>query len=303
MAEIFFPVLSDLKVRSLDVDNRHIFWSVESSVQDLLDYEVQVERSESPGGPWEKVSPPFRDRYHFVDPSIPVGQRYRMLFYRVLYRHIPSGEERTYGPATQEPDPDKIALELRRQMQLLYREFIGRLCWLFPIRTFGPRCPACWSRTLGVSRRSRCITCFDTSFLRGYLSPIEVWISIDPSSNSQQPAPTGKQEQNNSTARMGYYPTIKPGDVLVEPENRRWRVISTVSTEQVRAPVGQELQIHEIPPRDIEMELPLDSAQNALRELVVSPPRNYTNPSNQLSDADRMTLLFPQLVRGRRGPP
>jgi len=298
----FFPTLRQLAVRSLNTDLRHIFWTVDSSAEDLLDYTIGVDRSESPEGPWERVSPDLRDRYHFVDQSIPVGQRYRSLYYRVIYTHLPTGESKSYGPATQEPEVDLISRELRQQIALVYREFSGRLSWLFPVRTFGPRCPDCWRPNLGSSVKSRCVTCYGTSFARGYLSPIEVWVTIDPSSNSRQPAATGTQEQNNTTARLGYYPTIKPGDVLIEPENRRWKVIVSNAVEHVRVPIRQELQLHEIPPRDIEMELPLPSVESALKDMSFSPPRNYTNPAN-VDEGRAFQLLYGRQPTGRRGPP
>ena len=63
---------------------------------------------------------------------------------------------------------------------------------------------------------------------------------------------------------------------------------------------AQELQLHEIPVRDIEQELPLDASQ-LLTERWFAPERNFSNPHNSENDADLMRLLYPSAVKGVRG--
>lgn len=281
-----------LKVRSLDLDIFEVSWEVADTTLDMLDYTFQVLRSESPSGPFDEVSAPFSDRYVFVDNIVYVGDRWRMLHYIIRTTHIPSGKVQDFGPIAHEPEPDLIALELRRHMQLLFHEFTGRRCWVLPVRTFGQRCPACWDNRLYKRIKSQCVTCFDTGFARGYMSPIETWVQFEPSAKSEQTTSVGAMQQSNTTARLGYYPPLKPRDVIVEPENRRWRVTAISMTEQVRAPVHQEIQVHEIPPRDIEFEIPLDLGQ-ALRDVFFSPPRNFSNPQNtsSVTDAEWASVL------------
>jgi hypothetical protein len=50
-------------------------------------------------------------------------------------------------------------------------------------------------------------------------------------------------------------------------------------TEHNRARILQEAQIHEVPPGDIEFGIPL-RMEEALKDLWLSPARNYTNPHN-----------------------
>jgi hypothetical protein len=50
-------------------------------------------------------------------------------------------------------------------------------------------------------------------------------------------------------------------------------------TEHGRATVHQELQLHEIPPKDIEYRIPLEMSK-ALKDIWLSPARNFTNPQN-----------------------
>jgi hypothetical protein len=56
-------------------------------------------------------------------------------------------------------------------------------------------------------------------------------------------------------------------------------------TEQGRAAVHQEVQLHEIPPKDVEFAVPLNLSE-ALRDLWLNPSRNYENPMNLESFMD-----------------
>jgi hypothetical protein len=276
--------ITRLRVRSLDRNLTEISWELRPTQEDVLDYTFQVLRSESPSGPFDPLDPPFQDRYLFIDNAIWVGDRWRTLHYIVRITHAPSGATKDFGPIMQEPEADLIGLELRRHIQLLMHEYAGRKCWALPLRTFGQRCE-CWDPRLFKRTRSRCELCFDTGFVRGYMSPIEVWMMIDPSAKKTDTTNVGVTQQSNTTARIGYYPPLKPGDLLIEPENRRWRVVQVNQTEQVRAAVHQEILLHEIPPRDIEFAVPLELGQ-ALKDIWFSPPRNYTMPTNLQNVAD-----------------
>lgn len=286
-----------IRVRSLDRDFFEVSWEVEDTSEDILDYTFQVLRSESPSGPFDAASVPFSDRYLFVDNNIPTGNRWRLFHYLIRVTHTPSGSTKDFGPVAHEPEPDIIALELRRHVQLLMHEFAGRRCWVLPVRTFGARCE-CWDKRLFKRTRSRCPACFDTGFMRGYMSPIEVWMQFDPSSKSDQTSNVGTMQQSNTTARIGYYPPLKPRDLIIEGENRRWKVVSVTQTEQGRAPVHQEIQLHEVPPRDIEFEVPLQ-LEEALKDLYLNPPRNFSNPQTLESfldnEFDEIMRLYPQV--------
>lgn len=276
--------VEEIGVRSLDVDFFEITWKVRSSSADILDYTFQVLRSQGAAGPFEAISTEMDDRFVFVDRNIGRSHDFRVYFYKIRVRDKQSGEVRDFGPADPGPDPDLIALELRKHMNLLFREFIGRRCWVFPVRTFGQRC-GCWDSRLQKRTRSHCITCYDTGFVRGYMTPIESWISIDPDTKQEQNQNTGPTSQSNTTARMGFFPPVKPRDLIVEPENLRWRVVQVGGTEQLRAQVHQEIQIHKIPNSDIEYKLQFDIG-DVLSNLWLSPARNYSNPHNLESFRD-----------------
>jgi hypothetical protein len=268
-----------LKLRSLDVDFQQLSWEIEDTHEDVLDYTFQILRGESSNGPFEAVAEPFVDRYVFFDRITYPWHPGRSVHYVVRVKNIVTEDIVDFGPVNMQPDPDLIARELRRHMNLLFREFTGRRCWIVPVRTFGQRC-TCWNSVLSKRTRSGCPLCYDTGFVRGYNYPIETFIQIEPGSNqTEQNMNTGPTYQMNTTARVSNIGIVKPRDLVIEPENRRWRVTQINQTEQVRAPVHLELTLHEIPKSDVEyaIELKMDTA---LKDLVLSPSRNFTNPHN-----------------------
>lgn len=274
----------EIKVRSLDIDFHEISWDLVATSEDVFDYTFQVLRSEGPAGPFDPLETPQQDQFIFIDNVLVSGNRNRKYYYVIRVAHVPTGAQKDFGPSSHDPDPDLIAIELRRHMQLLFKEFAARRCWVLPVRTFGQRC-SCWNATLAQRTRSGCVTCYDTGFVRGYMSPIESWIQIDPSGKTEQQTMVGKQQQVNTTGRLAFFPPLKPMDLIIEGENRRWKVVQQNQTEQGRAAVHQEVQLHEVPPRDIEFKVPL-ILDKALKDIWLSPKRNYTNPMNMDSFLD-----------------
>lgn len=271
--------ITRLRAGSLDIDRKEVTWEVDNTQEDALDYTFQVLRSESPEGPFDAVTAAFEDRYLFVDANIPVGDKFRQLWYKLRVTHKESGDVRDFGPVTQEAEPDLIAQYIRRAQLTLLTRVIGRKVWLFKKRTFGSRCSSCWDTTSSKRTRSNCLTCYDTGFLRGYLAPIEIWVQVDPSAKSQQNQAMQIDQQVLTSARTSFYPNVNPGDVVVEAENKRWRVIEVMQSERLRATIKQELSMRQIQATDIEYKLPINLGE-AITDVQVSPQWTFTNPHN-----------------------
>ena len=86
----------------------------------------------------------------------------------------------------------------------------------------------------------------------------------------------GETQQSNTNGRLSAFPPVKPRDILVEPENRRWRIVTVSSTERLRATLRQEISLHEITPGDVEFDIHINI--DDLASLKPSPERNFTNP-------------------------
>lgn len=275
-----------LLVRSLDVERREVTWEVSDTQEDARDYTFQIYRSESPEGPFEPVTDLFEDRYIFVDWRIPTGDKFRQLWYKLRVTHKATAKVVDHGPETNQAEPDLVASYIRKSEQTLFTQVTGRLCWLFKRRTFGARCRSCWDPQTDKRTRSGCLDCFNTGFLRGYHDPIEVWVQIDPETKSKQNNAQQIDQQLMTSGRMTFYPNVNPSDVLVEAENKRWRINKVTLTERLRAPIRQELVMNRIQETDIEYRIPIN-LDSVLRDIQPSPPRMFTNPTDLQSAIDR----------------
>lgn len=268
-----------LAVRSLDIAQLEVTWETDSSQFDVLDYSFQVLRSESSEGPFDPLTAAFEDRYIFVDRRVPNSYRFRQFWYKIRVRRKATDEYVDFGPATQAAEADLVASTIRRNEQTVFTQAIGRMCWLLPRRTFGARCCNCWDDSISARKRSTCGECFDTSFVRGYLNPIEIWVQVDPVKKAVQIQQNQQNQKQFTTARMTFYPVVKPGDLLIEAENLRWMVTEVDNSERLRAVVKQNLTLGSIMPTDIEFNIPLRLSE-ALKDIQPSPGRMFTNPHN-----------------------
>lgn len=277
-----------LHARSFDLDHLDVFWEIADFDGNIRQFDFYLERSESSSGPWDLLSGPFKDKYHFRDTTPPLHHKWRSLFYQLRVVDVVTQEEAIYGPTSQIAEPDLIAMEITRVEDVLFREFIGRKCWLFPVRTFGARC-ICYDRVTGKRTKSNCLNCFDTGFLGGYLSPVQSFFQFDPSGKSSNPTPYTEKQENTTTARLISYPTVKPKDIVVEAENVRWKVVSVNATQRLRSALHQELVLKEVSKEDVSYRLPINIGD--LTKLTVAAERNFTNPQHPDADGDIRLLL------------
>ncbi len=278
--------VTKMTVRSFNLDHMNVFWEI-APVQgppdgsglphEIYNYDFYILRSEAGAGPYTQLAGPFRDVYSFRDITAELLHKWRQLYYKIKVVDRTTGEEKLFGPASSlEPEPDLIASEIVRQEDLLFREFVGRRSILYPLRTFGPSC-SCFDRVTNRKTRSNCKTCFGTGWLGGFLSPVEVFVQIDPFPKNSEKSSLQERQPGNTTARMISFPPVSPGDILIETENRRWRVMTVTPTQRLRSTVRQEMVIHEIPKGDIEFALPV---QVDVRGHQPAAERNFTNPQN-----------------------
>ena len=270
--------VTNIEVSSFDLDHLDLSWEIETTSEDPQDYDFYVLRAGSPLGPYTALAGPLVDIYIYRDVQVGLLHQWRNLYYRIRLVHRQTGETLEFPEddgASLSARPPLDVLDIRRQEYILFKEHIGRTCWLFKRRTFGMRCPNCHIEYMDRRSRSNCPTCYDTSYVGGYHYPIECLVQIDPSPKSDQLTSLEKTEVINTTGRSLAFPPVDPTDIIVESDNRRWRVRVSSPTERLRAVGHQELQLHAVIPGDVEYTLPVDVD---LDDVSVSPPREFVNP-------------------------
>jgi hypothetical protein len=272
--------VTKLYVRSFSLDCRDVAWEILGTDEELEGYDFYVLRSvDGAAGPFDTIAGPFYRTYSFRDPGVHQLHRWRNYYYKIKVVHRESEESQEFGPAWLQAQPDLLGLEFQRRASLLLQEFSGRVAFLFPVLTFGQRCRSCYDlgpkgNSLGRATHQNCCDCFDTTYVGGFAKPIKIYLQIDPAPRSVQRTDIEEHQFVMTTARTTAFPPIKPKDMVVEAENRRWLVNEVPLTEKLRSPVRQELKLWELPRDDVKFKVPVDYALDA----QYSPRREMTRP-------------------------
>ena len=269
--------LRNTRVSGFDRDSNDISWEVEPTTLDIQEFEFSVERSESEAGPFVAIIERLIDRYFVRDNDLPTTSHIRVLFYRIKVRHPLSGREEYSEIVSRRGSLDLLGQEVARLESVAFREYMGCLAWLFPVRTFGQRCPQCWDSVMRKSLMARCPTCYGTGFSGGYHYPIQFYAQLDESPEGSQRSMHQNSEQKVQRFRCPTSPAVKEDDLFIDSRNRRMRVMQVHGTTRLNVRLRQEVDAVLLPAGSIEDSIPLrvDSAS-----LELAAYRNFTNPQN-----------------------
>jgi len=282
--------VTNIRVRSFDVGYLDIYWDIKPVFEDVNNYEFIVQKSENEFGPYHDLTVPVVNTFHIRDNTVR-GQFsfYHKIYYRVKVRRRDDDTvSKTWpelGGAKLAAKPDLAALEMARLNNLRLKEFSGRQLWVYPRKKAGQRCRICFDEVSQRRLRSGCSVCFDTGWVGGYYAPITTHGLVVSPDESVIHANFGDVQNENTVLFAGNYPELSEGDIVVEAENIRWRIGSTINKiKKARALVRQQAQIHRVPKGDIEYTIPLNLTEIEVKDLLASPERNYTNPQSLESD-------------------
>ena len=266
------------KVESYDIDHLDLQFEIDNTPEDPLDYRIEIHKSvDGAEGPYGHIANVVHNQYVFRDPDVHRLHYWREYYYKIRIVTVATGAYKDFGPEWHRHKPDRIALEMQRREQLLWKEFAGRKALIFPAITIGPRCTRCWNitergNTIGRSKQQQCASCFDSTFVGGYCRPMWVWMQFDPSPTALQRTDMREQASTNTTARLCAFPPIKPRDMIVDDGGDRWEVEKMTPTCKLGAVIRQELELHFIQRADIRYKVPVTFDE------ITQPEREFTRP-------------------------
>jgi hypothetical protein len=257
------------KVVIFSRNGAHVQWLIEPEDTEISLLEIDLERSENHTGPFKTLVTldPETD-FAFTDKTVPFRPQTQEIAYRLVARDKGTGDPvhtgLSFGLAGALP---LDAIEIIRQHKLLlegvnkHRPLAGTNCTLYKKRNFGSRCRECTdSRTRRIVI-SNCPHCQGTGKTLGYYDPIDdVWMKIEPHPKEIQLANVGKIEPSDTQIFFTNFPVAYPGDIIVEPDEKHWRVKGINRTERHRTLVHQVLGVTQLKPDDIVHETLLHSS-------------------------------------------
>lgn len=254
--------IASLEVKSFTLDHLDIFWQIADTDEDLTEYTFRVKRSESPEGPFEYISPALTETFSFRDDTVDLYSLWRIFYYQVEAVHVPTGTIGESYVGYLGVRPDLVAMELSRLYQVLLQSEIGLPVLILKRRTTGPSCPFCFDPVRKRSTDSDCLVCLGTAQYRGgFLLPIGTFINTSPSTKVVRVSNVSETEPSQKAFDMAGYPLMNAGDVIVDPENRRYRVNEVRNRSKRGFVHRQVLQVTELPRSDVIYRLAVDASK------------------------------------------
>lgn len=176
-------------------------------------------------------------------------------------------------PSQFEPDPPAQIMPrpgIRRRKRLLRRKILrdeytvlrelnGIEFFLLKRKHYGTRCTVCYDPASRRVLRSACPSCYGTSWVSGYYTPILLLGRKLPSQVQAQSTPQAKVEVNQTRIQFLDFPRIDEEDILVEKStNKRFLVMQRYFTSLKTIPVHQTLTVSEFERQAVEYNIPVD---------------------------------------------
>ena len=220
----------NLRVRSILTYSRELSWEIAPTTEDPLDYTFQIYRSEAEACPYETITPEFRDKYYFIDNVLPEDNLWRKLYYFISIKRTRDDKEDRSEIAWLGTPTNKYAQEISRIERLAFKMAAGTKVYVLPVRTFGQWCD-CFDSVSKERFKERCLNCYNTSFVGGYMDAVETYMQIRQFEKKDLTQDPMVQQKGAVQIIASNYPILKPGDLIFQPnENYRWKVATIEPT-------------------------------------------------------------------------
>ena len=282
-------IVKNIRIFTLDRDSLTVSWEIKNTTESLGDYAISVLRSQSDSGPYTIVSPSIAAAATdtFLDTGVNLYSKHRIYHYRVRVTKTASGAYTDFGSSPPEVAlagnspgsvilealPDLEALEAIRRFDLTAKEYIGRKVLALSRRTTGSRCTDCWDALKRRKTKSSCKTCFNTGITGGYFYPQQTYAVKPPGQVASQLSSVFELQVNDVIMWISSMPRLKPRDLIIDADGKRWRVIGVRKSEKLWALTRQTVQVRELSKDQVEFDIPINSWE--IDQLNASPLRQY----------------------------
>ena len=284
-------IITNIRVWTLSRDSLTISWEIRNSTKDLSGFTLTVMRSDSAYGEYEEVSSAFsaEDTDELEDTSVNLYSKWREHYYRIKVIRSSDGEELEFGST--DPDdvvqgenpggvviespPDLQALEAIRRFNLMLKEYSGRRILALTQRTWGTRCEECFDHLKRRRTKSNCTSCYDTGLTGGYFSPKESYCMKAPDKIVVGLGRVLELQPHDAVMIFSAAPRLKPRDLVIDADGRRWRVLYVNRAEKLWSLTHQTVAMRELSKDQVEYEIDIDSDDWAIDPFKASPARQH----------------------------
>jgi hypothetical protein len=219
------------RVRSVKPDAFTLEWKLDD-IDDPSTAKFTIKRSESPEGPWTTLIEDLQDVFVWDDFSGGFNAEFRKFHYIIQCEDVVEGKTFDSEVLKLGNLPDaftKRIIRLNEEQDLKVKG--GYPVYFLPLRTWGLNCPVCGRR--GKAQESHCEACYGTGMARGYFTPIKAMVAQSDVPVEKIYRSTGQViEEEIQVFWTSSYPELKEDDVMVDAQNKRWKLLSGIKKTQ-----------------------------------------------------------------------
>jgi hypothetical protein len=301
-------IIVNIRVWTLSRDSLTITWEIRNTTKDLGGFALTILRSDSMYGEYEEVSSAFSAELtdEYEDTTVNLHSKWREHYYRILVTRSSDGEELSFGSTKAdevvsgsnpggvviESPPDIGALEAIRRFNLMLREYSGRKILALTQRTWGTRCDTCWDHLKRRRTQSKCTSCYDTGITGGYFSPKESYSMRAPDKKVVGLGRVFELQPHDVVMIFSATPRLKPRDLVVDPDGKRWRVLTVGRSEKLWSLTHQTVALREISRDQVEYDINIDwsinpfSANPSRQHIAATDIDSYYKRARELGVTD-----------------
>lgn len=128
---------------------------------------------------------------------------------------------------------DGVHDTMRYAESVLYNYYTGEPCLIIKKKTFGARCPNCWSNERQQMVKSHCTVCNGSGYATGFYQPIRTQISFDSDPKKSDSQKEFENVFDTKRGRISNYPLVRPKDIIVNIDDNKRYVITHVETTKL----------------------------------------------------------------------
>lgn len=249
------------------VSELRLAWIISDTEEALSKYEFRIERSVDTNDNFEDIGKVSGDSFRFTDYNASGLKRNVIFYYRVtpydkLTGHPGESKECVSNFNREE---DNIAYYIR-YVDNVYLDFINnQVGFILSRRKFGQRCPVCWDDIRKQHKKTFCPVCYGTSYVGGYHKPYQVMYNIlnSPRVVTEQVTPDDRSNtQQSITAWIREYPMVGIGDIFVNDDNDRYKIVQLQTTTKNNEHIlRQVMTLQKLAPTDQAYQISIDDSE------------------------------------------
>ncbi len=252
--------IDNIRVISPSLTSLIVSWEIYETWEDLGPYHVNIYRSNTPQ--WDTSSfvliasgldPATTSEYEDTSVSGYLTNLWQDFYYTVVPIITTSNVSGLVpNPTRLQTEMNLTAKEIIRRKDLaLLPRYGGSTFFLLKRKKTGTRCTNCWDSIIQRRTKTNCATCYDTNWVGGYFPPITFYGSLGGAPRRTLIHLFGEWETQDSFMKTTSYPIISPQDVVVDIQNRRWRVLDMQPIEKNQYTITQQVRLTRVSNLDV----------------------------------------------------